>query len=216
LIGDYWPISGHGAVLVTTRSSGKQQTINLPSERNLEVEPFGYGKVPQHNGPGREADSDTGAGFLLHMAHRRRVADGEIDAARWVAAELRGNALALDQLAGLVNRQGWTIQSFADMYLDVKIDHEQPKYEHTLDTVWELSFSSVRSDALSMLLMSSLLSVEVITKEFFEVPEPNYLPATLSFCSDHDRCVHKSLEFRLFTSLDKHLNTWHVRSQKRC
>jgi hypothetical protein len=204
---------------VTTRFPPRQQAINLPSERNLQVEPFGHGKV-QHNGTDRDANSDTGADFLLHMAHQRRVADGEIDAARWVAAEVDGHALVLTQFAELINRRGCTIQSLAEMYLDSKnVDHsytvkrtayERPKYEHTTDNVWELTLRSLRSDTDSMLVVLSLISPDVITKELFEVPEPNKLPTILSFCGDDDRCVHSTLKTRLLKFLDKLLNIRHV------
>jgi hypothetical protein len=221
LIRDYWPTAGHGAVLVATRSTPNRQSVNFPNERNFHVETFGDGNIPRRNGPDQEAGDDTGAQFLLHMANRRHVVDGEVEAARWCAAELGGHALALTHFAGLINRRRCTIQSFADSYQNrypstVKAAawRRRSKYGSTLDTIWELSFNSLGSDALSMLVVLSLLSGDMITKELFEVSEPNNLPAILSFCDDDLRCV-QSLAC-LLTFLDKRLNTWHVRLSWRC
>ncbi|KAF0329893.1 transcriptional xre family [Colletotrichum asianum] len=149
---DCWPASKHGAVLVTTRDV---LVATLPIDMGLEVEEFGI---------------DDGAEFLLHMASNRKRVSGEIEAARQVSTLLGGLPLALNQMAALINARNCSIEEFQAMYVKHEQRlHKQKKsgwkylgYQHSLDTVFEMSFENLGPDA----------------------PDVAHLPNKLAFCKD--------------------------------
>ncbi|KAI0898720.1 hypothetical protein F4806DRAFT_506706 [Annulohypoxylon nitens] len=169
-----WPVSQHGAVLVTTRDI---VIATLPIETGLEVNEF---------------DIYEGATFLLHMTPKRRRVDDETVSARQVSNELGGLPLALNQMAALVNARNYTIGEFYTIYMKHKHTlHNQKKdgwkylgYQHSLDTVWEISFTSLGAQARICLGVLSFFSADSIPSELFVTAEPHKLPEALSFCGD--------------------------------
>ncbi|KAI0115622.1 hypothetical protein GGR51DRAFT_503594 [Nemania sp. FL0031] len=169
-----WPVSKHGAILVTTRD---EIVATLPIDTGLEVNEFGV---------------NEGAEFLLHMAPRRRRIDGEEDAARQVASELGGLPLAINQMAALINARNCTITEFGTMY--AKYEHRLHKqrkngwkylgYEHGLDTVWELSFENLGEEARACLGVLSFFAADLVPSEVFKTENPDELPESLRFCED--------------------------------
>lgn len=172
-----WPVSQHGAVLVTTRDI---VIATLPIDTGLEVNEF---------------DIYEGATFLLHMTPKRRRVDDETVSARQVSNELGGLPLALNQMAALVNARNYTIGEFYTIYMKHKHTlHNQKKdgwkylgYQHSLDTVWEISFTSLGAQARVCLGVLSFFSADSIPSELFLTAEPHKLPEVLSFCGDELR-----------------------------
>ncbi|KAK2596204.1 hypothetical protein QQS21_006352 [Conoideocrella luteorostrata] len=174
ILDDCWPISKHGAVLVTTRDV---LIATLPIDQGLEVNEF---------------DNDEGAEFLLHLATKRRRVKGEFEAARQVASQLGGLPLALNQMAALINAKNYSIQEFGVMYSKhEKRFHRERKsgwkylgYQHTLNTVWEISFTNLGDDARACLGVLSFFSPDSVPSSVFKTENPGELPALLLFCED--------------------------------
>ncbi|KAK1830086.1 hypothetical protein QBC39DRAFT_426826 [Podospora conica] len=171
---DCWPASNHGSILVTTRDV---LVATLPIDIGLEVYEF---------------EVNQGAEFLLHVASKRRRVDGELDAARDVSKLLGGLPLALHQMAALINARSYSISGFHAMYLKYERRlHKEKKggwkslgYKHSLDTVFELSFENLGTEARACLGVLSLLSADSVPLEVFQSDDPANLPALLSFCED--------------------------------
>ncbi len=116
----------------------------LPIDTGLEINEFGV---------------DDGAEFLLHMATSRNRADGELEAARQVTNLLGGLPLALNQMAALINAKNCTVSEFHAMYLKYEERlHKEKKsgwkylgYQHSLDTVFEMSFERLGREARTCL-----------------------------------------------------------------
>ncbi|KAF2116366.1 P-loop containing nucleoside triphosphate hydrolase protein [Lophiotrema nucula] len=149
-----WPASQHGAVLVTTRDA---IVATLPIEKGLEVSEF---------------NPDDGADFLLYLSHNRKRSESETEAAKHVASELDGLPLAINQMAALINARRCSIQEFGILYskYDQRLHKEKKSgwkylgYEHSLDTVWKLSFESLSADARACLGVLSYLSPDCASR----------------------------------------------------
>ncbi|KAI1087828.1 hypothetical protein F5B19DRAFT_46663 [Rostrohypoxylon terebratum] len=197
---DCWPVSQHGAVLVTTRDI---VIATLPIDIGLEVNEF---------------DIYEGATFLLHMTPKRRRVDEEIIPARQVSSDLGGLPLALNQMAALINARNYTIGEFYAIYMNHKHKlHKQKRegwkylgYKHSLDTVWEISFTNLGDQARACLGVLSFFSADSIPSELFTTTDSSRLPEALSFCGDelslgdaieelsHQALVRKNIEQRSF------------------
>ncbi|CAH0056955.1 unnamed protein product [Clonostachys solani] len=57
-------------------------------------------------------------------------------------------------------------------------------YEHSLDTVWDMSFRNLGIEARACLGVLSFLSADSIPSEIFLSSKPDRLPELLSFCAD--------------------------------
>lgn len=181
-----WPASKHGAVLVTTRDV---LIATLPIDKGLEVNEF---------------ENNEGTDFLLHMAINRKRIDGELEAARQVANLLGGLPLALNQMAALINARNYSVDEFRVMYIKHEQRlHKQKKsgwkylgYQHSLDTVFEISFINLGDEARACLGVLSFLSADSVPSELFKSEEPGDLPELLSFCEDELRCEYPSFIMR--------------------
>ncbi|KAL8853088.1 MAG: hypothetical protein Q9221_002119 [Calogaya cf. arnoldii] len=190
MISNCWPVSKHGAILVTTRDV---VVATLPIDTGLEVNEFGVAQ---------------GAEFLLQMTPNRRRQDRETKSAEDVARQLGGLPLALNQMAALVNARNLSLKEFGDMYTkhDQRL-HEQKKsgskylgYKYSLDTVCELSFDNLGDDARAWLGVLSFLAADSVPLEVFTWEKPENLPTSLAFCEDELRYVKPPLGVIRLTS----------------
>jgi hypothetical protein len=177
VLSDCWPVSRHGAVLVTTRDV---VVATLPIDTGLEVNEF---------------DDEQGAEFLLAMASGRLREGDEAATAKKVAQQLGGLPLAINQMAALINARNLSLRQFEVMYTKHEQRlHNQKKsgwkylgYKHSLDSVWQLSFENLSNDARAFLGVLSFFSADSIPLEVFKTEDPERLPPPLAFCEDELR-----------------------------
>jgi hypothetical protein len=152
----------------------------LPIDEGLEVNEFNV---------------EDGAKFLLAMTHKRKRTNDEAEAAQEVAGQLGGLPLALNQMAALINARNCSIREFQAMYAkhDQRL-HKQRKsgwkylgYQHSLDTVWEISFQNLGLEARACLGVLSFFSADSVPSEVFTPLESEDLPELLAFCEDEFR-----------------------------
>ena len=172
-----WPASKHGEVLETTRDV---LVASLPIDHGFEVNEF---------------DIEDGAKFLLHMARNRKSSDDGVDASKEVAKVLGGLPLALNQMAALINARNCSNKEFPALYARYNRQlHKQKKsgwkylgYQNSLDTVWEMSFKTIGSEAHACLGVLSFLSTDSVPSEGFTPTESYDLPSLLALCKDELR-----------------------------
>lgn len=172
-----WPTSKHGAILVTTRDV---LVASLPIDKGMEVNEF---------------EANEGAKFLLEMSTNRRRVDGEVEEARKVANLLGGLPLALYQMAALINAKNWSIHEFYNMYIkhEQSLHKQKPSdwktlgYQHALDTVWEISFTTLSDDARACLGVLSFFTADSVPLEVFTPAGYGDLPELLAFCGNESR-----------------------------
>ena len=144
-----------------------------------------------------EFDIKDGAKFILHMADKRKRTEDELEVARAVSEQLGGLPLALNQMAALINARAWSMKEFQTRYAkEEQRLHSQKKagwkylgYSHSLDTVWEMSFSKelLQEDARACLGVLSFFSADSVPSEIFLPGDDEELPASLKFCEDEMR-----------------------------
>jgi NB-ARC domain len=154
---DYWPTTGNGAVLITSRdplaksyatnNAGRDlDPLSAEEASSLLTSLAGYSTTP------------TTAGHSLDLAKR-----------------LGGLPLAITQIAAMIRGRDLTFLEFLDIYDEECSKKElllnQDKYSHTLSTIWRLEKHD--SAAQSLLNLLSLLDPDYIRESLFT----NYLPA---------------------------------------
>ncbi|PVH73049.1 hypothetical protein DL98DRAFT_576474 [Cadophora sp. DSE1049] len=154
----YWPVAEHGSILITTRRRGY---ATQPVSVGLELKEF---------------DSTQGARFLVHSL-LNEITDEfnpEFKAAMGLSEKLSGLALAISQMAALINARSMSLDKFMILYdkHQKKVHRERRTgwkyagYNHALDTVWELSFEALEPDSRLLLGILSFLVPDTIPLAF--------------------------------------------------
>lgn len=148
LLRDYWPLYGsNGRVLVTTRN----QSLGFdPADAGIEILPW---------------DTETGSKFLLHLLTGHISADlltKEAQSAYDLSERLSGHALALSNMCGLIHRRSWSISELVEVY------DKSKDFNHGLETVWKLSFESLRPDCAALLSVFTFCAPDSIPQSLFE------------------------------------------------
>jgi len=167
----YWPsASTHGSILITSRN------------RNLQFNPADLGiEVPAF-------DAESGSKFLLHLLRMGVSADissMEVDSAVELSHHLDGRALAINFMAGLIQRRHWTIQEFLDVYEKNKSGIHNPRRgPNALSTIWQLSFGSLDAGSASVLGILSYINPDSVAQQIFTDAQISSLPACLEGCTN--------------------------------
>jgi hypothetical protein len=150
---EYWPIGGTGGVLVTTRN----HTLSFePCGAGIEISTFA---------------THEGSVLLLHLLNRSHTSDST-ESAFELSKRLSGHALAIYQMAGLIQSRAWSITDFVKMYdKNAKRVHHVSHGDTSLGTVWQLSFDSLDQEAARVLGVLAFLEPDSIPQALFESEE---------------------------------------------
>ncbi|MDI1493613.1 MAG: hypothetical protein OHK93_005909 [Ramalina farinacea] len=157
ILSDFWPVSGFGSVLVTSRdpSTGIQ---HYPFSECLTLQGF----------------STEDAVQLLKTLTKSNNDRGEIDtSAKQIVQRLEGLPLAIDQISSIITRRRFSISDFARDYAQASDYHKlyderhvKGGYEYSLGSVW--AFESLETDekgAFSLLCVLAMLDSACIQQE---------------------------------------------------
>lgn len=94
----------------------------------------------------------------------------DTDDARAISQTLGGLPLALTQIGGFIAQRRMRLKDFLPLYERnrARIDAGRPAgtdYEHTLSTVWEMSFAKLSEDSASLLKILALLEPDGISED---------------------------------------------------
>lgn len=94
----------------------------------------------------------------------------EIQDARAISQALGGLPLALTQIGGFIAQRRMRLKDFLPLYERnrPRIDARKPAgtdYEHTLSTVWDMSFAKLSEDSTSLLKIMALLEPDGISED---------------------------------------------------
>lgn len=150
LLREYWPVGGTGGVLVTTRN----HTLSFePCGVGIEISTFA---------------THEGSVLLLHLLNRSQTSDST-ESAYELSKRLSGHALAIYQIAGLIQSRAWSIADFVKMYdKNAKRVHHVSQGKRSLGTVWQLSFDSLDTESSKVLGVLSFLDPDSIPQVLFE------------------------------------------------
>ncbi|KAI1462266.1 TPR-like protein [Annulohypoxylon moriforme] len=133
-----WPTSSHGSILLTTRNF---DVANNPYSRCIQLEPF---------------DEFEGTLMLIKQIGLDPTVDSNAEHATAIVQVLGGLPLALSQIGGFIAQRKLPLKNFIPLYERnaAKIDSRKTvkdDYEHTLSTVWDVSFQKLPEDATRLL-----------------------------------------------------------------
>lgn len=164
LIRQFWPVASHGHAIITARN--RLFSFEL-AEGELEILNW---------------DNDSGLNFLLHLLRTditSRLEDEEISSAHQLSEELRGHALTISTMAGLIHRRSLSINEFMSFYTQ-----HQGEVLGSVRAVWNMSFQELGAQASTVLGVMSFLSSDSIPQGLFEPESTTDLPPSLSVCAD--------------------------------
>lgn len=163
-----------GSILITAR---QRSVASQPIDRGIEVTEF---------------STNDGADFLMHLLARSVYTEAERLSAKLLSEKLCGHALAINQMAALINARRCSISDFVGLYEKYpKRAHRERKngwkyigYNHALDTVWQMSFQSLDENAKTCLGVLSFVAAENLPSAFLHPPVHGPMPPTLDFIRD--------------------------------
>jgi hypothetical protein len=166
---DYWPATGNGAILVTSRDPLAKVYSN--SNAGIDLEPL---------------SSEESSSLMMRISGYE-ADPGNVKQSIELAARLGGLPIAITQMASMIRRRDLTFKEFLDLYEEEDNKRvlltDQDKYSHTLSTIWgleDLSSGSRRLlDVLSLLdpdnIRETLLSKHLPWKPSNDFPSTNLL-----------------------------------------
>lgn len=170
LIREYWPMVSHGQAIITTRNRAL----------SFELADIGM-EVPNW-------DIATGELFLLHLLKTDIILEEEeASSAHELSDKLRGHAMAISVMAGLIHRRAMKITEFLELYNQHPgqlLGSHSHHGSRSINALWELSFKSLDADAHAILGVMSFVEPDSIPQALFEPPSPTDLPESLRFCAD--------------------------------
>lgn len=170
LIREYWPLANRGQALITTRNPIFRYEL---ADLGMEVTNW---------------DNLTGQQFLLSLLASEistELQQDEVTSAQQLSAKLRGHALAISTMAGIMHRRAISITEFFKFY------DQHPSKVHgisgsrSINTLWEISFRSLDPTSFAILGVMSFVDPDSIPQLFFKPTDSTSLPESLAFSSDH-------------------------------
>lgn len=167
-----WPGNAHGSVLVTSRDFNSALG---PAQVGFHVQPF---------------DDTTGSNVLLRLIGLDAELPSNQERAKEITHALGGLPLALGQIGGFITQRKCPLKDFLALYERnaAKIDSRKTglsEYEHTLSTVWDMSFNKLSGDSRTLLNLLAFFAPDAISEAILvEGSELPNLGEEFEFLSD--------------------------------
>jgi hypothetical protein len=171
-----WPASDKGSILITTRSPSiaSKRATNI-----VHLESF---------------KADVGLDVLCALTGATPVSDEDSAAAKTLCHLLGCLPLAMVQISDFIRDRGCSYEEFLPMYRlhaakmhalgDVPVE-----YNHTLSTVWELSFQKLPKDASTLQNFLAFLDPDRIEERLLTNPTSGLVEACFKFLIDEFECA---------------------------
>lgn len=167
ILADFWPSSGTGAIIVTSRDPLAKKYF---SSHSIDLESFA---------------PDTAA-TLLRRLSEASDSPQEVQGSKMVAERLGGLPLAISLAAAAILRQELTFEEFLSFYeveptaADIRPISLRPEtqYQHTLSTVWALD--SLQESAKCLLRLLSVMDPDSIDERIITQTTSRKLPRGFS------------------------------------
>jgi len=174
-----WPATVGGSILVTTRDLAVATTL---AGHHLHVEAF--------------SDED-GSKMLLAALDVGQSAVSDYQHALAISQTFGGLPLALAQISGFIAQRKLSLPDFLPLYdrYSAKIDARKPTgsdYEHTLSTVWDISFEKLTETSTRLLSLVAFFHPDGISEDILLHGSQNVSGDDFSFLSDELEYVESS------------------------
>ncbi|ELR03921.1 hypothetical protein GMDG_06452 [Pseudogymnoascus destructans 20631-21] len=155
-------LEGDTSLSSTSRVTGQSSVPSLLVLR--QAKPPNLAETGFHVQP---FDDITGSNVLLRLVGLDSNLSSNQEKAREITQALGGLPLALNQIGGFITQRKCPLQEFLALYERnaAKIDSRKTgfnEYEHTLSTVWEMSFSKLSGDSCTLLNVLAFLEPDAI------------------------------------------------------
>lgn len=146
-----WPGNAQGSVLVTSRDFNPALG---PAQTGFHVQPF---------------DDTTGSDVLLRLIGLDVELPSNRERAKEITQALGGLPLALGQIGGFIIQRKCPLKDFLALYErnTAKIDSRKTglsDYEHTLSTVWNMSFNKLSGNPRRLLNLLAFFAPDAISE----------------------------------------------------
>ncbi|KAI1131861.1 hypothetical protein F5Y10DRAFT_275238 [Nemania abortiva] len=190
VLGQFWPISTRGQVLVTSRKSA---FAVQPAHDGIEILPFtvetGRDYLLRYLWGRPEASRQTSSATTGHAV---KVSHQELKAARTLSEMMGGQPLALTQVASIGFRSHWNLEKLLTFYqrnpqrVREKTNPEllHAGYSLSMSTVFLFSFRELSPQSFTLLSIMSFCNPDGISESMFSVENPDGLPDSLNFLLD--------------------------------
>lgn len=166
-----WPASTNGSVIITCRSH------SIAMKRTTEVmhlQCFAAG---------------AGIEVLFSLTGLQPSSEDDAAAARELCQLLGGFPLAMVQIGEFINERGYSYQELLPLYKRsaAKIFARSVvplQYEHTLNTVWDISFQSLSAEGKTLLNLLAFFDPDAMPEWLLSNPKANITEPCLSFLLD--------------------------------
>ncbi|KAF2468654.1 uncharacterized protein BDR25DRAFT_335130 [Lindgomyces ingoldianus] len=171
ILSQIWPASNKGSIIITSRSLA---VAARRAKKIMQLKSF---------------DDDMATGILYDLTGLQPADEADAKAAKEICELIGGLPLAMAHMSSLIQDRGYTYEEFLALYkkhterIFVK-DQSQIDYEHTLNTVWDLSFQSLSQNARVLLEFLSLFDPDMIPERLLIGTRAENLESRLKFLSD--------------------------------
>ncbi|KAF2267608.1 TPR-like protein [Lojkania enalia] len=171
ILSQIWPASAKGSIIITTRAPA---VAAKRTKKVLQLKTFGV---------------DVAVSILCELTGFEPINAEDADAAKEICRLIGGLPLAMTHMSSFIQYRGYSYLEFLAMYKEhseriFKKDQAQVDYEHTLNTVWDLSLESLSPNARSLLNLLSFFDPDLIPEGLLIETRADILEPRLKFLKD--------------------------------
>ena len=171
LLDQIWPASTNGSVIITCRS------LSLAAKRATDVMHL------------RCFSTETGVEVLYSLTGLQPSSDSEAAAAKELFHLLGGLPLAMVQISEFINDRGYSYEELLPVYQKsanrIFARSGAPvQYEHTLDTVWNVSFECLSTESRALLNILAFFDPDLIPESILSNKRADITDPSLQFSFD--------------------------------
>jgi predicted ATPase len=171
ILSQIWPSSSKGSVIITSRSPA---VAARRAKKTIQLKSF---------------EEDTAVGILYELTGLQPVDNNDAKAAKDICQLIGGLPLAMVHMSSFIQDRGYSYVEFLALYrkhaerIFVK-NQSQVDYDHTLNTVWDMSLLSLSTNARILLNLLSFFDPDSIPERIFINTRAKILEPRLAFLTD--------------------------------
>lgn len=171
ILSQIWPTSNKGSIIITSRSPA---VAARRAKMILQLKSF---------------EEDTAVDILHELTGLQPVDSNNAKAAREICQLIGGLPLAIVHMSSFILDRGHSYEEFLALYrkhaerIFIK-DQSQVDYDHTLNTVWDISLLSLSANARVLLDLLAFFDPDSIPERLFINTRAKVLEPRLTFLTD--------------------------------
>ena len=183
---DFWPDTGTGCIIVTSRNPLSKDTVCAPS-LTIDLAPFDLGE----------------AGPFLQSVSQREYEENSLETCTKIADVLGGLPLAITQMGGIIRRRHMSLEEFLAYYEEnarklhqMPVPGQRQSYKQTVSSVWMLEALSTSATALLRVLSfldPDRIQERILLRDTNGVELPHYPKSCSAYMDARTELLQSSL-----------------------